>query len=95
MLGCYEKSPLAASHFDYISKVIEVMKVHSVKGICYFTYLVQLTQFMKNNLTLHSCHKLQINRKYCLHLFEAKRVQILYISSHIKEGFYIERENFE
>ena len=43
----------------------------------------------------HSCHKLQINRKYCLHPFEAKRVQILYISSHIKEGFYIERENFE
>ena len=43
----------------------------------------------------HSCHKLQINRKYCLHPFEGKRVQILYISSHIKEGFYIERENFE
>ena len=43
----------------------------------------------------HSCHKLQINRKYCLHPFEAKRVQILYISSHIKECFYIERENFE
>ena len=45
--------------------------------------------------TKHSCHKLQINRKYCLHPFEAKRVEILYISSHIKEGFYIERENFE
>ena len=43
----------------------------------------------------HSCHKIQINKKYCLHPFEAKRVQILYISSHIKEGFYIERENFE
>ena len=43
----------------------------------------------------HSCHKLQINRKYCLHPFEAKQVEILYLSSHIKEGFYIERENFE
>ena len=42
-----------------------------------------------------SFHKLQINRKYCLHPFGAKRVEILYISSHIKEGFYIERENFE
>ena len=49
----------------------------------------------KNGFGKHSCHKLQINRKYCLHPFEAKRVEILYISSHIKEGFYIERENFE
>ena len=54
-----------------------------------------LLEFAKIEPSLHSCLKLQINRKYCLHPFEAKQVQILYKSSHIKEGFYIERENFE
>ena len=54
MLGCYEKSPLAASHFDYISKVIEVVKVHYVKGKYTFTDLVKLTRFMKTNPTRDS-----------------------------------------
>ena len=53
-VGLLWKSPLAASHFDYISKVIEVMKVHYVKGKYFFTYLVKLTQFIKNNPTLDS-----------------------------------------
>ena len=60
-----------------------------------FLLAVELLDLSQADKNLHSYHKLQINRKYCLHPFEAKRVQILYIPSHIKESFYIERENFE
>ena len=46
-------------------------------------------------LTRHTIHKLQFNRKICLHAFEANRVQLLCILNHIKDGFQIGRENFE
>ena len=45
--------------------------------------------------TSHTCHQLQFNRKNSLHPLEAKRVQLLCISSHIENGFLFERENSE
>ena len=44
---------------------------------------------------IHTCHKLQFNRKKSLHPLEAKRVQLLCMSSHIENGFLFERENSE
>ena len=35
----------------------------------------------------HICHKLHFNRKNCLHTFNAKWVEFLYILSHIKSNF--------
>ena len=46
-----------------------------------------------SSLALHTVHKLQFNRKKSLHSFEAKHVQFLCISSHIKDNFQIEGEN--
>ena len=60
-----------------------------IKG-CPQTHLEYFWYHSEISRALHTCH-----RKKSLHPLEAKRVQLLCMSSHIENGFLFERENSE
>ena len=64
----------------------------TIQYLLFFWAVLSITRIVMT-IGGHTCHKLQFNRKKSLHPLEAKRVQLLCISSHIENGFLFEREN--